>query len=127
MKTLKIIAIIFALSVMSIGCDTSTRHNTQTSGFAHGILGSEIDEYDNEEDYNEIESAVEDSDDAWISTSPNATAYHIYDDCEALLHTVYDIEYIDIEDAELMGRHLCHYCAERKYCEDHGIPYSFEW
>ena len=27
----------------------------------------------------------------WISTSPNAKAYHIYEDCEALVQTVHEI------------------------------------
>ena len=71
--------------------------------------------YASNEDYNEAVESIENEDDVpvWISTSPRARAYHIYEDCYYLNKTTYHIYEMTQEEAIDKGRHLCHFCAER--------------
>lgn len=123
------IALFALLYALCAGCGGSS---TRIAGSRMAdVYGDECEEarYEEGYDYNMVEDAVECGmrNTAWLSTSPDAHAYHIYEDCEALMQTVYPIVETDVDDAEGMGRHLCHYCAERLYCEEEGEDYEFEW
>lgn len=71
-----------------------------------------------QEQYNNIAIRCESNPDkiVWVSTSPQASAYHIYEDCEYLNRTTYQILELDVSVAK-SRKHLCRFCAERKYNE----------
>ena len=123
------IALFAMLCAICVGCGGGS---TRSAGSRmYDVYGDDYsdDYYDEGYDYDVVEEAVGCGmrNTAWVSTSPDAHAYHIYEDCEALTQTIYSIEETDVDDAEGMGRHLCHYCAERLYCEEEGEDYEFEW
>lgn len=71
-----------------------------------------------QEQYNKIARRCESNPErvVWVSTSPQARAYHIYEDCEYLNKTTYQILELDVSVAK-SRKHLCRFCAERKYNE----------
>ena len=48
----------------------------------------------------------------WICTGSSSHAYHSDPDCEGLQYCKADIEEIELEDAEDMGRTPCHFCHD---------------